>query len=56
MSLGPYIKGVFCLEGEWTDTLKRPSSLETILQLLRYRDARFAYIHRFVVTDAELQL
>jgi hypothetical protein len=56
MSLGLYIKGVFCLEGEWTDTLKRLSSLEPILQLLRNRDHHFSYIHRFVVTDAELRL
>jgi hypothetical protein len=55
-SLGRYIKGVFCLEGEWTGNLKRPSSLEPILQLLRNRDPQFSYVHRFVVTKSELDL
>ena len=54
-SLGRYPKSVFCLEGEWTDDLRHPSSIEPILQLLRNRDPRFAYIHRFVGTDAELR-
>ena len=55
-SLGKYIKGVFCLEGEWTGDLRRPSSLEPILQLLRNRDPEFSYVHRFVVTQSEFQL
>lgn len=55
-SLGRYLKGVFCLEGEWTGNLNHPSSVEPILQLLRNRDPHFAYIHRFVVTGAELKL
>ncbi len=54
-SLGFYIKGVFCLKGEWTGNLRRPSSIEPILQLLRNRDPRFAYIHRFVIRKPELQ-
>jgi hypothetical protein len=41
-SLGRYLKGVFCLEGEWTGDLKHSSSLEPILQLLRNRDTRFS--------------
>ena len=53
-SLGPYIKGVFCLEGEWSGDLKGPSSMEPILQLLQNREPRFAYIHRFVVRKPEL--
>ena len=55
-SLGRYLKGVFCLEGEWTGDLKHPSSLEPILQLLQNRDPRFSYVHRFVVTESELKL
>lgn len=52
-SLGDHIKGVFCLEGEWTGDLRHPSSLEPILQLLSNRDRRFSYIHRFVITRDE---
>lgn len=52
-SLGKHIKGVFCLEGEWTGDLRHPSSLEPILELLRNRDRRFSYIHRFVITRDE---
>ena len=55
-SLGNYIKGVFCLEGDWTGDLKHSSSMEPILQLLRNRDPRFSYIHRFVVTRTEIQI
>jgi hypothetical protein len=56
MSLGDYVKGVFCLEGEWTRNLRQPSSLEPILQLLRNRDQHFRYIHRFVISRAELEV
>jgi hypothetical protein len=48
------IKGVFCLEGEYSGSLKRPSTVGPLLQLVGGYTRRVPYIHRFVVTTAEL--
>lgn len=47
--------GVFCLEGEWSYSLKRAMSVEPILALLeQLEDYRVPYIHRDVGTAEEL--
>jgi len=48
-------KGVFCLEGNWSCVLDRPSSVRPILELLKQSDQdRVPYIHRSFETRAEL--
>ena len=47
--------GVFCLEGEWSYSLKRAMSVEPILALLeQLEDYHVPYIHRDVGTAEEL--
>jgi hypothetical protein len=49
-------RGVFCLEGDWWYNLKKPSSVEPILHLLRQWDPFFVpFIHRNVVTGSALE-
>ena len=46
-------KGIFCLEGDWWGNLKRPSSVEPILELLSKLSPYPRYIHRGVGTREE---
>jgi hypothetical protein len=47
-------KGIFCLEGDWWNDLKRSASTESALRLLKDFPPRYApYIHRDVATRAE---
>jgi len=49
-------RGVFCLEGDWWYSLKRTSSVEPILELLRQWDPFFVpFIHRNVATAETLE-
>ena len=51
MKRGLKPKGIFCLEGDWWQSIKRPSSVEPVLQLLKQSDRhRVPYIHRNVAT------
>jgi hypothetical protein len=45
--------GIFCLEGEWFGNMKRPTTVEPALQLLRTIHT-IPYIHRNVATVGEL--
>lgn len=47
--------GIFCLEGEWTRDLKRPSSVRPILELLRAQHPFPPFIHRGVGTTEEFR-
>ncbi|NMM85846.1 hypothetical protein B2J88_15970 [Rhodococcus sp. SRB_17] len=46
--------GVFCLEGEWDDTIESTLSIEPALRLLEARDD-IRLVHRDVATKAELR-
>lgn len=47
-------KGVFCLEGDWSNDLKHPSTIQPILELLDQRETHYArHIHRDVATAEE---
>jgi hypothetical protein len=47
-------KGIFCLEGDWWNDLKHPTSTESALRLLKEFPPRYTpYIHRDVATRAE---
>jgi len=49
-------RGVFCLEGDWWGDLKRPTTVEPMLSLLRSVDTfRVPYIHRNVATRSEFE-
>lgn len=49
-------KGIFCLEGDWSRNLARPSSVEPILNLLSRWEPYFVrYIHRDVSTQQSLE-
>lgn len=48
-------KGIYCLEiGEWYGTLKKKTSVESLLQLLRESPLEVPYIHRDIATEDEL--
>jgi len=48
-------KGIFCLEGDWSGDLRKPSSVEPILQLLRRWGPYYVpFIRRDVGTAEEL--
>lgn len=48
-------KGIFCLEGDWWNNLKRPTSVEPVLSLLRQWEPYYVpYIHRDVVSSETL--
>lgn len=48
------MKGVFCLEGDWDNDLRRPTTVEPVLQLLdRSNKPRIPYIRRDVGTIEE---
>jgi hypothetical protein len=48
--------GVFCLEGDWWNDLKKPATVEPVLRLLsESHPSHVPYIHRDVGTVAELQ-
>jgi len=50
------VKGVFCLEGEWNESLKKSSSVKPILNLLeQWAPYRVPSIHRNVATAEELR-
>jgi hypothetical protein len=52
----PEIKGIFCLEGEWSRNLAQASSVEPVLHLLKcWEPYRVPYIHRTVATPASLE-
>jgi hypothetical protein len=57
-SLGPgegnMANGVFCLEGDWWGDLKRPTSVEPILELLEKSRLHVPYIYRDAGTREEL--
>ena len=49
-------RGIFCLEGTWSRSLKKQSSVEPILQLLRQWDPVFVrFVHRDVDTGGSLR-
>lgn len=48
-------KGIFCLEGEWSHDLKRPSSVKPILELLASMDPYPPFIHRGIGTRPEFE-
>ncbi|MBI1374907.1 MAG: hypothetical protein GC159_19490 [Phycisphaera sp.] len=51
-----HVKGVFCLEGEWNESLKKTSSVKPILELLRqWAPYHVPSIHRNVATSDELR-
>lgn len=47
-------KGIFCLEGDWTNDLRDTSSVENGLRLLRDTE-RIPYIHRNIATRADFE-
>jgi hypothetical protein len=47
-------KGIFCLEGDWWGDLKKPASVEPMLQLLESAD-QVPFIHRDVDTRATFE-
>jgi hypothetical protein len=50
-------KGIFCLEGDWWNNLKKPSSVEPILELLAKSDGyRVPYVHLNVGDRRSLDL
>lgn len=55
MSMNMKCKGVFCLEGDWWEDLRCPSTVEPVFDLVRqiYPRGRFSYIHRGVGTREE---
>jgi hypothetical protein len=49
-------RGVFCLEGDWWGDLKKPTTVEPMLNLLRSVETfRVPYIHRNVATMSEFE-
>jgi len=49
-------KGIFCLEGDWSNDLRRPSSVEPILELLDHQETHnLRHVHHDVATVAELE-
>jgi hypothetical protein len=46
-------KGIFCIEGNWEDDLRKRSTVEPILQLLEINE-KIPYIHRNCATVNEL--
>ena len=48
-------KGIYCLEiGEWYGSLKKKTSVESVLQLLHDSPLEVPYIHRDIATKEEL--
>jgi hypothetical protein len=48
--------GIFCIEGEWYDDLHKPTSIESVLILLKTpRVSDIPYIHRNVATSVEVE-
>ena len=47
-------RGIFCLEGEWRNNLKRRLSIEPVLRLLKEQVPHVPYIHRDTATREEL--
>src|ERR1700693_1851896 len=48
--------GVFCIEGDWYGNLRKPTSIEGALPLLKTPQASdIPYIHRNLATSAELE-
>ena len=49
-------RGIFCIEGEWYDDLRKPTSIESVLILLKTsRVSDIPYIHRNVATLMEVE-
>lgn len=48
----PYLDKILCLEGEWSEDLRRELSVEPVLQILKRR-GEIQYIHRRCGTKAE---
>ncbi len=47
-------RGVFCLEGEWENNLKRRHSIEPVLQLLSNVPPYVPFVHRDAATREQL--
>lgn len=48
-------RGIFCLEGDWWNDLKRPSSVRPLLEPLRHLKPYPPYIHRGIGTREEFE-
>lgn len=47
------VKNIFCLEGDWTGDLKKPSTVRPIFDLVTQIEPKLRYIHRGIGTSQE---